>query len=84
MKNGQIATTLQIQHRSLDFWIRRFLVHRSRLFVGIEYFRENRVLEFPGFDVFGSSCVHEFIVCFAADYYVFKKWNDLTFHGSLL
>jgi hypothetical protein len=68
MENGQIVTSLQIQHRSLDFWIRRFLVHRSRFFVGTENFRENRVLEFPGFNAFGSPCIHGIIFCFADDF----------------
>jgi hypothetical protein len=31
-----------------------FLVYRSRLPVGIENFRANRVLEFAGFNAFGS------------------------------
>jgi hypothetical protein len=54
MENDQIVTSLQIQHRSLDFWFRRFLAYRSRLFVGIENFRENRVLEFASFNAFCS------------------------------
>jgi hypothetical protein len=57
MEDGQIVTSLQIQHRSLDFWFRRFLAYRSRLFVGIENFRGNRVLEFASFNAFGSSCI---------------------------
>jgi hypothetical protein len=64
MKNGQIVTSLQIQHRSVDFWIRRFLVHRSGLFVGIKSFREKRVLEFAGFNAFGSLCIRGIIFLF--------------------
>jgi hypothetical protein len=38
MEDGQIVTSLQIQHRSLDLWFRRFLAYCSRLFVASKIF----------------------------------------------
>jgi len=56
-----------------DPWF--FLAYRPGLFVGSKNLRENRVLEFAGFNTLGSPCIHGIVFWFGRR---FLRFNDVT------